>query len=102
MCSGYLCFSVVYMWRLVFLTKCGQELINSMKKGKKSLEDFMILHEVDPVSYKSLKILEKRLSNHSPLSPGSAFALSNKGLVTTFSVLLTYIIVLIQFKLSGS
>jgi hypothetical protein len=73
-----------------------------MKEGNKNLEDFMIQHQIERECGQNLKILDQRLNNHSPLSPASTIALSNKGLVAAFSVLLTYIIVLIQFKLSGS
>ena len=49
-----------------------------------------------------LHVLCQRLNNEAPIAPYVAFEVSNRGLVSTFSVLLTYIIVLIQFKLSGS
>jgi hypothetical protein len=42
-----------------------------------------------------------RLDNPHPVSPYSAFPLCNQGLVTAVSILITYIIVLMQFKVSN-
>jgi len=86
----------------VFITKSGQALITSIKRGKQSLEDFVIETGSEQDLGSSWTILSSRLDNHSPITPGSAFGISNKGLVAVVSTLLTYMIVLIQFKLSGS
>jgi len=71
-----------------------------MKKSKKDLEDFLIKSRTEVVPNQSLSILMNRLSNHAPISPYSTFSLSYRGLVASFGVLLTYIVVLMQFKSS--
>ena len=100
-CIGYICLSFVFIWRLIFLTKSGQSLITSIKQSKKDLEDYILEIRPEQLRGHSWSILLSRLDNHSQIALGSAFGLSNKNLIAAFSVLLTYLIVLIQFKLSG-
>ncbi len=99
---GNICFFTIYLWRLVCLSRSGQGLINAMKSSKKSLEDFIIKNDLDTTHNRSLSILLKRLDNRAPISPYSVLSLSHRGFAATFSLLLTYFIVLIQFKSSGS
>lgn len=48
----------------------------------------------------TIKLLKKDLKDygHSPINPFSAFSLSNSTLLGTFATILTYLIVLVQFK----
>ena len=50
----------------------------------------------------TVHILKQDLKDHghSPINPFSAFSLSNNTLIGTFATILTYLIVLIQFKAS--
>lgn len=73
-----------------------------MKRSKICLEDFMITSNIEAFPNESISILKSRLNNDAPISPYSAFPLSHRGLVAVLGVLLTYFIVLIQFKSSGS
>ena len=73
-----------------------------MKRSKKCMEDFIIKYNIETGSNNSLSNLMKRLDNKAPISPFSVLSLSHRGFAATFSVLLTYFIVLIQFKSSGS
>ncbi len=74
------------------------------KKPKKSLENFLIQSnaEIVPNHSHTVFILIGRLDNHTPISPYSTFSLSYRGLIATLGVLLTYIVVLMQFKSSDS
>jgi hypothetical protein len=63
----------VYTWRLVLVTRSGQKLIGAIKAAKKRMDDFLIRNPVDPDPRHSLRILEERLANRSPISPGSSF-----------------------------
>ena len=75
--------------------------MTSIKQSKKNLEDYILETSPEQLLGHSWSILLSRLDNHSQIALGSAFGLSNKNLVAAFSVLLTYLIVLIQFKVSG-
>ena len=80
----------------------GQGLIRAINQGKKDLEDFIIETGSREGLDQNWLILQNRWTNPKPITPGSAFVLSNQSLVAAFSILLTYLIVLIQFKLSES
>ena len=84
------------------LTKCGQDLIRAINVGKRDLEDFIIETGSGVGLGPSWSILQSRLANPTPITPGSAFVLSNQSLLAAFSILLTYLVILIQFKLSVS
>ena len=90
------------MWRLIFLANCGQHLINEMKESREGLEDFSLDFQIDSKQQQGLDVLDRRLDNPAPISPYSIFSVSHSSLLATFSVLLTYIIVLLQFKTSGT
>jgi hypothetical protein len=66
------------------------------------MEDFMIGATLKQDLGHNWLILQNRLTGQVQITPGSAFALSNQNLVAALSVLMTYLIVLVQFKLSGS
>ena len=101
-CVGYLCLTFPNVWRLIYLTSSGQHLISCIDKSRWLLEDDIVKRGLERDLEQTWFILRSRLDHRTPITPGSAFGLSNKGLIAVVSTLLTYMIVLIQFKLSGS
>ena len=87
--------------RLFFITTIGQRLASSMKNCayslkkhqiKTSSQDHMKNDKLDSI-YQLLKD-----NSHSPISPISAFSLSNRTLLGLTATILTYLVVLIRFK----
>ena len=58
------------------------------------------MNKPDDFSFSYIKMLKQDLKDKSvsPISPFGAFSLSNSTLIGTFATILTYLIVLIQFK----
>ena len=56
------------------------------------------LQELDEVTSYKIDVLAESLGNPDPLNPASGFALNFNTLVTGSGLLLTYLIVLLQFK----
>ena len=94
--------TLLYFLRLYYLTSAGQHLGDSMKKAKCKLEEFKCRNQ--RVWNAEMELLKEDLSSHlpCPISPYGAFGLSNGALPGTFATILTYLIVLIQFKASES
>ena len=110
--------------RIVRLTKCTNNLSKSMKMFKRELnnvlnreEDFQQNGENTPpasmenehplyvpnkiiMNGNKISILKEELSVHSPIAPFNAFEVSNRTLIGAFATITTYLIVLIQFKIS--
>ena len=94
--------------RLFYLTNIGQNLGTSMKNALRTLNRVNLKY--DDTKYQSeaewnltledYEFLRTELTDQSdsPINPCSAFSLSNGTLVGTFANILTYLIVLIQFK----
>ena len=85
--------------RLLYYTKAGQYLATSMDECVETLTEIQI-NSHDDAKCPYLKIMKQDLKDKaiSPISPFSAFSLSNNTLIGTFATILTYLIVLIQFK----
>ena len=104
------CFStmILSLMRLFYLTNSSQNLGTAIKKSLRTLDQLKM--ENDCTKWKPdesgkpvlarIKLLRKELKCHSdsPINPFSAFSLSNGALIGTFATILTYLIVLIQFK----
>ena len=95
------CFLLTYLsfLRLLYYTKAGQYLATSMDECVETLKDLQMLR-ADDVNSNHIKILKQDMKDKaaSPINPFSAFSLSNSTLIGTFATILTYLIVLIQFK----
>ena len=85
--------------RLIYLVSAGQRLANTMEACSHRLQRARIENTSDQNS-KNLALLKKELEYYcpSPISPESAFSLTNNTLMGTFATIITYLIVLIQFK----
>ena len=85
--------------RLLYLTSSGQQLATTMKACSHALDKTKIETTKEQHS-NDLKLLKKDLNHycHCPINPQSAFSLSNSTLIGTFATIITYLVVLIQFK----
>lgn len=90
----------LYIARLVWLTSVGQNLSNSMKKCGYHLDRFKPNDK--KMDERELDLLRQDIRYHSesPIAPFSFFSLSNGTLLGAFGTIVTYLIVLLQFKLS--
>ena len=85
--------------RLISHTNAGQHLASAMEVCGGKLDEILMIRCKDEQSRK-IKILTQNVKDRStsPIHPFSAFSLSNNTLVGTFATILTYLIVLVQFK----
>ena len=85
--------------RLIYHTNAGQYLASALEVCGGRLDEILMIRCKDLRSRK-IKILKQNVKDRSasPIHPFSAFSLSNNTLVGTFATILTYLIVLIQFK----
>ena len=85
--------------RLIYHTKTGQCLASALEVCGERLDEILMIRCKDLRSRK-IKILKQNVKHRSasPIQPFSAFSLSNNTLVGTFATILTYLIVLVQFK----
>ena len=92
----------LYIARLVWLTSVGQNLSNSMKKCGHQLDRFKPNDK--KLDERELELLRQDIRYHSdsPITPFSFFSLSNSTLLGAFGTIVTYLIVLLQFKTSES
>ena len=90
----------LYTGRLVWLTSVGQNLSNSMKKCGYQLDRFK--SNDNKMDERELDLLRQDIRYHSesPIAPFSFFTLSNSTLLGAFGTIVTYLIVLLQFKIS--
>ena len=86
--------------RLVWLTSVGQNVSDSMKKCGHHLDRFK--PNDNRMDERELELLRQDIRYHSesPISPFSFFSLSNSTLLGAFGTIVTYLIVLLQFRFS--
>ena len=95
-----LCISTLTISRLVWLTDVGHKLSLSMKNCTYHLERFKITKGgVDEDDFQLLKE-ELKYYGEAPITPFSAFSVSTNTLLGAFGTIVTYLIVLLQFKVS--
>ena len=85
--------------RLIYHTNAGQYLASSMESCSETLNRIEQKRLID-IRSGYIKLLREDVKSKckSPINPLSAFSLSNSTLIGTFATILTYLIVLIQFK----
>ncbi len=99
MVSGVLDFMFISTIFKIYQT--GQNVEDSIKKAAVALENYILDENSEDSMVKArLQSVLKRLERPNPISPCSAFALNNSGLLSVITVSLTYLIVLIQFKVA--
>ena len=87
--------------RLFFITTMGQGLASGIKNCVYSLKKHQIdIDCPDKVKQDKLDSIYQLLkdNSHSPITPISAFSLSNRTLLGLSATILTYLVVLIRFK----
>ena len=89
------------IFRVYQMTKYGCSLAKKMKKCSYQLDRFQFS---DPTNLEngSVQLLREEFQNNheAPIAPYSAFTLSSSSLLALFGTIVTYIIVLLQFKTS--
>ena len=94
------CFSLALLslMRLFYLTSFGQDLGSTMKACIHTLDRMKI--KTKDVCSDDMQLLKQdlRYYSESPINPKSTFSLSNGTLIGTFATVITYLIILIQFK----
>ena len=94
------CVSLLTINRLIWITDCGYRLTLSMKKCTYHIERFKVSETgVDKDDFQLLKE-EMRYYMEAPITPFSAFSVSTSTLLGAFGTIVTYLIVLLQFKVS--
>ena len=86
--------------RLFWLTCSGHGLSTSMKKCAHQLERFKLTKKDEDLDELQLLKQDMRYYSESPITPESAFSLSTSTLLGAYGTIVTYLIVLIQFKVS--
>ena len=94
------CISLLTINRLIWLTAFGYQLSMSMKNCSYHLQRLKIAErDVDKEGFQLLKE-ELRYYSEAPITPLSAFSVSTSTLFSAFGTIITYLIVLLQFKVS--
>ena len=94
------CVSLLTINRLIWITDCGYRLSLSMKNCSYHLERLKISKgSVDQDDFQLLKE-ELKYYSDAPITPLSAFSVSTSTLLGAFGTIVTYLIVLLQFKVS--
>ena len=94
------CVSLLTINRLIWITDCGYRLSLSMKNCSYHLERLKISRgSVDEDDFRLLKE-ELKYYSDAPITPLSAFSVSTSTLLGAFGTIITYLIVLLQFKVS--
>ncbi len=83
------------------LYNTGQQVEDARAKAAVTLEDFIMHGNIKTADVKTvLERLLKRLEHPKPVSPCSAFPLNHSGLMSAITASVTYLIVLMQFKVT--
>ena len=94
------CISLLTINRLIWLTAFGHQLSLSIKNCSYHLQRLKITErDVDEEGFQLLKE-ELKYYGEAPLTPLSAFSVSTSTLLSAFGTIITYLIVLVQFKVS--
>ena len=86
--------------RLWWVTNSSHELSTSMKKCAHHFDRFIANKEDNAMEEMQLLKQDLKYHSESPINPISAFSVSNSTLVGAFGTVITYLIVLLQFKVS--
>ena len=92
--------AIMSFLRVYYITNTAQKMIKIIKKARISLEYF--IEYVNTTQIRNTGPLRHQLKvlSDSPITPISTFSLCNGTLLSTSATVLTYLIILIQFKLT--
>ena len=99
---------ILYMGRLYILTTSGHVLGQEMAKLRKGLKFFLSMYNRDfnvaepekTMLHEKSKMVIDSLDSNAPLSPYGYFSINGGSLLSALATIITYLIVLIQFKMS--
>ena len=99
-CAAYFSIAVLSIGRLFWLTNSGYNLSVAMKGCAHKLDRFKF--KDNTIDANEIQLLRQDLRYYcdSPITPFSAFSLSNGTLIGTCATIVTYLIILIEFKAS--
>ena len=97
--AGFLIF-VLSMSRLARLTQSGHRLMKEMKECAYLFERYKFMDQNIDMEEVDLLRRDFRYVAESPITPFAAFSLSSSTLLGACGMIVTYIIVLLQFKVS--
>ena len=97
---GQLFLGLFYYMRRMFLTTAGQKLCNVYGKIKLNLQKFMGSHKLEDMENIQLNILIDQFSVAAPIRPYDVYNLNYASGFSVDGLMITYIIVLLQFKLA--
>ena len=98
--AAYFAIALLNISRLVWVTSYCHNLVRSMKKCAHHLDRFLAKNVENNTKDVQLLQQELRYYSEAPINPFSAFDVSTSTFVGTFGTIITYLIVLIQFKVS--
>ena len=83
------------------LFRSGQVLAQGYAKVRAGLEDYLLanLSTLSTVDVGELQVLIGEFTERAPIRPKKAFALNSRSALNVSGLFLTYILVLLQFKL---
>ena len=99
-CAASLAVAILAIVRLFRITQCGYILEEQMKECAHLLDRFKFKTMESDENDVALLKQDLRYHSASPINPYSAFSVSTSTLVATFGTIVTYLIVLLQFKVS--
>jgi hypothetical protein len=99
-CAASLAVAVLAIVRLFRITQCSYMLSEEMKECAHLLDRFKFNNGETDENDVGLLRQDLRYHSASPINPFSAFSVSTSTLVGTFGTIVTYLIVLLQFKVS--
>ncbi len=96
--ANFFCMIACFL-RLLHLTKSGQKLQGRVKEASRFIKDVNISNEVANENDKLLEVASQ-LEDSVPLRPADSFDLTNGSLASGMIIVLTFAIILLQFKMS--
>lgn len=95
----FVIFGLQGLFRYYMLTRNGQVVTNAMKECRANLKRMnILLAPLTPVQEKQMEMILSRFSEPVAWSPMDLFDLSQSSSMMVHSVIVTYLVVLIQFK----
>lgn len=93
---------VMFTVRLLNLTYSGQTVKNQMREAKTSLQKYQWskFDELSPKTHLQIGILQEELSQNDIISPKGLFTLDKVNMFSALGIFMTYVLVLLQFKVS--
>ena len=98
--AAYLSISCLTISRLFWVTDYSHSLTGAMKKCAYYLDRFVAINVKSDKEGIQLLKQDLRYYSESPINPFSAFTVSTSTFVGVFGTIITYLIVLLQFKVS--